>query len=73
MRILKIENGYEIKYEPHRITHEELQRDYNYFVADRITKKMLEEGLITQEEYKRIRRLNIQSFKPFLYQIMPDE
>ena len=73
MRILKLECGYEIQYEPHRITNEELQREYNFILAEQITKKMLDEGLITHEEYKRIRRLNIQSFKPLLYQLMPDE
>lgn len=73
MQILKIEKGYELQHEPCRITHEELQRDIDYFVADQITKKMLEEGLITQDEYKKIRQLNLKTFKPFLYQLMLDE
>ena len=73
MRILKIEKDYEIQYEPHRITNEELQREYNYLLAYQITNKMLEAGLITQVEYKKIRRHNIQTFKPFLYQLMLDE
>ncbi len=72
MRILKIENG-KIQYDPRPITHEELQRDLNYFVADKITKKMLKEGLITQDEYKQIRKFNIKTYKPFLYLLMLDE
>ena len=72
MQTLKIENG-KIKYEPRPITHEELQREFNCFAADQITKKMLAEGLITQDEYKQIRQYIIQTFKPFLYPLMSDE
>lgn len=72
MQTLKIENG-KIKYEPRPITHEELQREFNCFAADQITKKMLAKGLITQDEYKQIRQYIIQTFKPFLYPLMSDE
>lgn len=72
MQTLKIENG-KIKYEPRPITHEELQREFNCFAADQITKKMLEEGLITQDEYRQMRQFIIQTFKPFLYPLMSDE
>ena len=34
----------------HKFTQEELQMEFNYMQAERITKKLLERGLITDEE-----------------------
>ena len=38
----------------HKFTQEELQREFNYMQAERITKKLLKRGLITDEEYEKI-------------------
>lgn len=56
-----------------RMTNEQLQREYNYILAEQITKKMLNEGLITEDEYKRIMKENRKIFKPFLAPLMPDD
>ena len=56
-----------------RMTHEQLQREYNYIVAEQITKKMLDKGLITEDEYKKIMKENRKTFKPFLAPLMPDD
>ena len=37
-----------------RMTEEQLQREYNYIVAEQITKKMLDKGYILKEEYDTI-------------------
>jgi len=73
MRIWQVDDDFEIQYEQPRITNEELQREYNYFLADQLTKKLLDTGMITEDEYRRIRKRNIQSFKPFFSKLMPDE
>lgn len=73
MRIWQVDDDFEIQYEQPRITNEELQREYNYFLADQLTKKLLDTGLITEDEYRRIRKRNIKSFKPFFSKLMPDE
>ncbi len=56
-----------------RMTHEQLQREYNYIVAEQITKKMLDKGLITENEYKKIMKENRKTFKPYLAELMPDD
>jgi len=73
MRIWQVDDDFEIQYEQPRITNEELQREHNYFLADQLTKKLLDTGMITEDEYRRIRKRNIQSFKPFFSKLMPDE
>ena len=56
-----------------RITNEQLQREYNYILAEELTKKMLNKGLITEDEYKKIMKENRKTFRPFFAQLMPDD
>ena len=39
MRIWQVDDGFEIQYEKPCITNEELQREYDYYLADQLTKK----------------------------------
>jgi transcriptional regulator CtsR len=49
---------------------EELQREYDYIQSVKILHKMLDEGLITQEEFHKIDHLNRQSFSPLYTSLM---
>ena len=51
-------------------TDEELQREYNYLLAEQMTKSLLEFGFITESEYDGIMSRNRQSFHPFLSKII---
>jgi len=53
------------------ITKEQLQREFDYYRAQKLLEKMLEDGLISQTEYKNITHLNRKSFMPSLAHIMP--
>lgn len=55
----------------HQYTEEEMQREYDYIRAEQMTKKLLNKGLITEEEFDKITALNRKSFSPFLSEIMP--
>ncbi len=55
------------------ISHEQLQREFDYHRAEKILRKMLEKELVSQEEFNKIMRLNRKSFSPILAQIMPDK
>ena len=50
----------------HKFTQEELQMEFNYMQAERITKKLLERGLITREEFDLIMAENKRTFPTFL-------
>lgn len=53
------------KVPPRRMTKEAMQKDFEYEMAQKITKNLLEQGLISIDEYDRISELNAQNFSPF--------
>lgn len=52
------------------MTKEAMQRDFDYEMAQKITKNLLDEGLISIDEYDRISALNAQKFSPFYGDLM---
>jgi hypothetical protein len=54
-----------------RVSQEQIQREFDYFQAEKLLRKMLEKGLITEVEFNKIDALNRQAFSPFLVEIMP--
>lgn len=57
---------------PKPITQEELQRDYNYYRAQKTAETMLELGLISLSEFNKLTQINRDTFSPFLAEIMPE-
>lgn len=55
----------------HQYTEKEIQREYDYIRAEQLTRKLLDEGMITEEEFDKITALNRKSFSSFLSEIMP--
>lgn len=62
-----IENRIESK----RVSLEQLQCEFNYIQAEKMLKRMLEKGLLTDDEFVKITALNRQTFTPVLAKIMP--
>ena len=52
-----------------RPTDVELQNEYNYILAENITKKLLEKGLISVDEFNKIMEKNRRTFSPFFARI----
>lgn len=52
------------------MTMEAMQKDFEYEMAQKITKNLLSEGLISIDEYDRISALNAQKFSPFYADLM---
>lgn len=50
---------------PRMMTRESMQKDFDYEIAQKITKDLLEQGLISIDEYDRISALNLEKFSPF--------
>lgn len=53
-----------------RMTKEAMQKDFDYEMAQKITKNLIDEGLISSDEYDRISALNAQKFSPFYGNLM---
>lgn len=53
-----------------KITQEELQREVDYWRAYKVLQKMLKAGLISEEEFDKIDKLNLKTFSPMYAQLM---
>lgn len=70
MQVTQIPDGI-MNTEVPKPTNEEMQNEYNYYLAEQLTKKLLDEGLISIDEFNRIMVKNRQSFSPFISKIIP--
>lgn len=51
-------------------SEQEMQNEYDYILAEQLTKNLLSQGLITEEEFEKIMARNRESFSPLLSKIM---
>jgi len=58
-------------YETKKPAEEEMQNEYNYLLAEELTRKLLKKGLISDDEFTRIMAKNRQTFSPFIARLMP--
>ena len=70
MKITKLDDVDSIQYKSEKITEDALQNEHDYLVAMKITKKLLEKGLISQDEYDKIMAKNRKTFSPLLAEIL---
>ena len=70
MKVTKLEDVDSVKYEAKKLTETEIKNEHDYLVAESLTKKLLEKGLITQTEYKKIMEKNRITFSPLLAKLM---
>lgn len=71
MQVTKITDEQQMHISAKKVyTQEELQREYDYILAQKILKSTLEKGLISVDEFNKITELNRQTFSPYLAEIM---
>ena len=71
MQVTKITSPAETKAPAaHRLNDKQLYDEINYHRAEKLTKKMLEKGLITSEEHDRILAEARKIFVPFLAELL---
>lgn len=54
----------------HEITQEELQREYDFYMAQKTLETMFMCGMISVDEFHKISAVNCKTFSPFLSEIM---
>lgn len=70
MQVTKTAGG-EISYNDiPKPTNEEMQNEYNYILAEQMTRKLLDRGLISVDEFDKIMAKNRRSFSPFISKIL---
>ena len=71
MQVTKIVNS-EISYNDIPTpTNTEMQNEYNFILAEQMTRKLLDKGLISVDEFNKIMAKNRRSFSPYISRIMP--
>lgn len=71
MQVTKIIDG-DISYQDiPRPTNAEMQNEYNYILAEQMTKNLLDKGLISVDEFNKIMAKNQRSFSPLIAKICP--
>ena len=55
----------------HEYTEEEMQQEYGYILAQQMTRKLFEKGMISEEELHKITAKNRETFSPKMAAIMP--
>lgn len=71
-KVMKISDGVIDKsIELKKMSQEQLKREFDYIQAEKLLRKMLQKGLITEIEFHKIDALNRQTFSPFLAEILP--
>lgn len=56
---------------PHQYTDDELQREYDFVLVERLAAALLSAGVITDKDRKNLSRKNRAIYAPFLVELMP--
>lgn len=71
--ITRLDKGTKIKQTRKiQMPQEQLIADCHYQMAQKMSRALLENGLISRDEFHRITVKNRESFKPYLSEIMPE-
>lgn len=70
MKVTKLDDAHSIQYKSEKLSVTALKNEHDYLIAERLTKKLLEKGFISQGEFDKIMVKNRQTFLPFLAEIM---
>jgi len=70
MNIYEVKDGSPLKGKTDQMTEEELQKEYDFHIAESIVANLHKEGKITADELHKISVLNRQKFSPRLADIM---
>ena len=54
-----------------QITQEEIQRDFDYYMAQRVAEQLKNAGLISIDEFDKLTALNRRTFLPMNVEILP--
>ena len=70
MKVTKLESAAEMPSSHSRMTDDQMFNELNYYRAEKMTKLLLDNGLITADQYAAIMAENRRSFHPYLAEIL---
>lgn len=67
--VTKVDISTVTKVMPRKMDEIQMQRDMDYILAQKVLSGMLENGLISDDEFNKITALNRKSFSPYLTEL----
>ena len=71
MKIFQVTDNYPIPIETIKMTNSQMQKEADYYMAQKLLKQLLSAGLISLDEFDKITELNRKRFSPVLAKIIP--
>jgi hypothetical protein len=71
MNVFQVTDNNPIHGEAKKMTNSQLQKEADYYMAQKLLKQLLSAGFISLDEFDRITALNRKKFSPGLANIMP--
>ena len=71
MKIFQVTDNNPIPSEDIKMTNGQMQKEADYYMAQKLLKQLLSVGLISLDEFDKITELNRKKFSPVLAKIMP--
>lgn len=71
MKIFQVTDNNPIPSETKKMTNSQMQKEADYYMAQKLLKQLLSAGLISLDEFDKITELNRKRFSPVLAKIMP--
>jgi len=71
MNIFQVTDSRQIHGEAMKMTNSQMQKEADYYMAQKILKQLLTAELISLDEFDKITELNRKKFSPVLAKIMP--
>ncbi len=71
MNVFQVIDSSQIHGEAMKMTNSQMQKEADYYMAQKILKQLLSAELISLDEFDKITELNRKKFSPVLAKIMP--
>ena len=71
MNVFQVTDNNPIHGEAIKMTNSQMQKEADYYMAQKLLKQLLSVGLISLDEFDKITELNRKKFSPILAKIMP--
>ncbi len=71
MNVFQVTDNNPIPSEDIKMTNGQMQKEADYYMAQKLLKQLLSVGLISLDEFDKITELNRKKFSPVLAKIMP--
>ena len=71
MNVFQVTDNNPIPSEAIEMSNSQMQKEADYYIAQKLLKQLLSAGLISLDEFDKITELNRKRFSPVLAKIMP--